>query len=113
MCYIITINMTPFYLFKKVTPQKLVTMNALALVVFVLFFLTSTLVHADHIASHGTNAEQQECYICHQGLDTPSGLLQPKVSSITSYFHCSYAIITTHFRGSYFVQPQLRAPPIF
>lgn len=105
--------MAQFSLFKKEAPKKLATMNAPALMVLVLFFLTSTFVHAEHIASHTINADQQECYICHQGLDTPSGISQAKLPIITSYSYCSYAITTSQVRGNYFVQPQLRAPPLF
>jgi len=87
-------------------------MNALALMVAVLFFLTSTLVHADHIATHAINAEQQECYICHQGLDTPSELPQVKSLFVASYCNSLFEAITAQNKVNYFVQPQLRAPPV-
>jgi len=96
----------------KETSKKLTTTNALTLVVFVLFFLTSILVHADHLATQATNVEQQECYICHQGLDTPPELPQVKNLFIASYCNNSYQTITAQFKANNFVQPQLRAPPV-
>ncbi len=105
--------MTLFSPFKKESSERLTTMNALALVVFALFFLTSTLAHADHLTTHAVNAEQQECYICHQGLDTPSEL--PHVDSlfVERYNNNLFAVITAQSQVNYFVQPQLRAPPTF
>jgi len=89
------------------------TMNAIAAMVFVLIFLASNLVHADHIASHTINAEQQECYICHQGLDTPPELSQVKNSFVVSYNVKLYALVTAELQVNNFVKPPLRAPPVF
>jgi hypothetical protein len=105
--------MTQFTPLEKETTKKYVTMNALALMVFVLFFLTSTLVHADHLASHTLHVDQQECYICHQGVDTPPELPQVKSPLIVSYRNSTYETLKLEFKVNYFVKPQLRAPPIF
>ncbi len=88
-------------------------MNALALMVFVLLFLTSTLVHAEHLAEHSINTEQQECHICHQGIDTPSELPQIQIYNAASYNLKPQKVTTIQGKARYFVQPQLRAPPIF
>ena len=87
-------------------------MNVLTLMVFVLFFLTSTLVHADHLATQAINAEQQECYICHQGIDTPPELPQVKNLFVASDSNNAYQAVTTQFKVNSFVLPQLRAPPV-
>lgn len=105
--------MTQFILLEKETTKNAVTMNALALMVFVLFFLTSTLVHADHLVSHTINVDQQECYICHQGVDTPPELPQVKSPYSANYCNNTYQTTKALFKLSSFVQPQLRAPPIF
>ena len=89
------------------------TMNALALMVFVLLFLTSTLVHADHIVEQSINVEQQECHICNQGIDKPTALPQVQPLSIVSYQLSPYEVVAARFKVSYFVYPQLRAPPAF
>ena len=87
-------------------------MNALALMVFLLIFLISTLAHADHIATQATNAELQECYICHQGIDTPPELPQVQTPFIASYHVSVYEVVTAQFKVNSFVHPQLRAPPV-
>ncbi len=90
-----------------------ITMNAIALMVFVVLFLTSALVHADHLIEQSLNVEQQECYICHQGLDTPAEL--PKIQTpfvVSSYLRVAKAV-TAEFKLNSFIQPQLRAPPTF
>jgi len=92
--------------------KKSATMNALAVMVFALFFLTSTLVHADHIATHAINAEQPECYICHQGIDTPTELPQVNSIFVASYCNNLFEAITAQSKVNYFIQPQLRAPPV-
>ena len=81
--------------------------------VFVLLFLASTLVHADHLTEQSTNVEQIECYLCHQGLDTPPELSQTQLLTTVSYFLPSQPAVTIEFMSNYFVQPQLRAPPVF
>lgn len=91
--------------------KKLSATNALALVVFVLFFLTSNIVHANHIAIQNSSVEQQECYICHQGLDTPPELPQIQHDFIAIYSSNLFEVVSTEFKVSSFVQPQLRAPP--
>ncbi len=93
--------------------NKLTTMNALALMVFVLLFLTSILVHADHLTDHSLNFEQQECYICHQGVDTPPELPQIRIHYAASYNFKPQKVTIVHGKVNHFIQPQLRAPPTF
>lgn len=88
-------------------------MTVLAVMVFVLLFLTSTFVHANHLTEHSINNEQQECHICHQGLDTPPELAPIQLNYAVSYYLKLQKIINVHFDVSYFMQPQLRAPPTF
>jgi hypothetical protein len=102
-----------FFNTNKKASTQITTMNVIALMVFVLLFLLSTLAHADHLAEQTTNVEQSECYICHQGLDTPPELPQVQLLSITHYFFTPKPIVTTGLKASYFVKPQLRAPPVF
>lgn len=118
MCYIITIDMMLFsqlnsFQAKNTELKKVETMNALALVVFVLLFLISTVAHADHITAQANNAEQQECFICHQGLDSPSELPKVKTIVASSYSLKTYQTFSPLFNTSSFLQPQLRAPPVF
>lgn len=91
--------------------NKLTAMNAIALMVFVLLFLTSTLVHADHI-TEAINVEQQECHICHQGIDTPPELPHVQAFFGASYNANIYDVVTAQFKVDDFLQPQLRAPPV-
>jgi len=88
-------------------------MNALALMVIVLLFLTSTLVHADHLTEHSLSSEQQECYICLQGVDTSPELPQIRFHYVASYNLKLQKVTRVHGKVSHFIQPQLRAPPIF
>lgn len=105
--------MTFFPHANKISGEKQLTMSALALMVFVLLFLTSTLVHASHLTEQSSNVEQQECYICYQGIDSPPELPTLKSHAIASnYFHAQ-RIITPDVKWFFFVQPQLRAPPLF
>ena len=90
-----------------------VTMNAIALMAFVLLFLTSTLAHADHLIEQSINVEQQECYICHQGLDTPSELPTIQTPVVINLYLSVVKVVTADFKLNSFVQPQLRAPPRF
>lgn len=105
--------MTIYFQLKKESSDKKITMNAFALVVFLLLFLTSSLVHADHIATYSTNAEQQECYICHQGLDNPPKVAQINLPFVTGYGQHVCDAIQVNFKLNFFVLPQLRAPPTF
>ncbi len=86
-------------------------MKAIALMVFVLLFLTSALAHADHLAGQAIMVEQQDCHICNQGLDTPPELTQIQAIVITGYKVLISKKTTTKFAFSYFFQPPLRAPP--
>jgi len=95
---------------QAITP---VTMNAIALMAFLLLFLTSTLAHADHLIEQSVNVEQQECYICHQGLDTPSELPTIQTPVVTSLYLSVVKVVSAGFKLNSFVQPQLRAPPRF
>jgi len=105
--------MTLFSQLNKNSINKLTTMNALALMVFVLLFLTSSLVHADHLIEQATQVEQSACYICHQGVDTPPKLLQPQAPLVASYIFVNNEKSIEPFKSGNFLQPQLRAPPIF
>lgn len=93
--------------------KKISTMNVSALVVFLLVFLLSIFAHANHVAIDTLNAEQQDCYICQQSLDTPPEL--PKIQSefFASYCYSTIDLVSALFKGSDFAQPQLRAPPVF
>ena len=102
-----------FFQFNRKALKQITTMNVRALMVFVLLFLASTLVHADHLTEQGTHVEQVECYLCHQGIDTPPELPSVQLASIASYFSPVQAAATIEFKRYYFVQPQLRAPPTF
>lgn len=94
----------------KSTTNNLTTMKAIALMVFLLLFLISTLAHADHLVSQATSIEQQDCHICNQGIDTPPEL--PQVHAIiTRYNLVTQAIATADFSLSNFVKPPSRAPP--
>ena len=104
--------MTPISHLNKETYKNITSVNALALAVFVLLFLMSTLVHANHIASNAIHAEQQECYICHQGIDTPPVLTQVKNIFVASYYTDLYDLSIAKFKVNNFVQPPLRAPPV-
>lgn len=100
-----------FTLHKKVA-TPITTMNAQALMVFLLLFFASTLVHADHLIEQGTNVEQIECYLCHQGLDTPPELPQIQLFAVTSHFISLQTVTSVEVKSSDYVQPQLRAPPL-
>jgi hypothetical protein len=105
--------MTPITSLTKVRLKKNKTTNALALVVFLLFFLTSTLSHANHIVSDVVHAEQQECYICHQGLDTPPEFPEINQLFIANYGTKLFKIVIVQLKANNFIQPPLRAPPVF
>lgn len=102
-----------FFQVNRKALKKPTAMNAIALMAFVLFFLTSNLVHADHLIEQATQIEQSECYICHQGLDTPPKLPQVLAPYVASYHLVNYEVTTAQFKSNSFVQPQLRAPPVF
>jgi len=89
------------------------TMNVFASVFFVLLFLTSTLVHANHLIEQPTHVEQQECFICHQGIDTPPELPHIQYVAVARYCFTLSKTMATAFKHYFFVQPQLRAPPSF
>jgi hypothetical protein len=106
------ISQLRFVQVKNKESKNLATMNALALMAFLLTFLFSTLAHADHIATHALNAEQQECYICHQEIDTPPELPHVRASFSLSYNANIYDVVTAQFKVDDFFKPQLRAPPV-
>ncbi len=105
--------MTLFLQVNKKSTNNVATMNAFALMVFVLLFITSTLVHADHLIEQATDVEASECYICHQGIDTPSELPPIQIHTTADYSLNLNITISAVFKDNHFVQPQLRAPPIF
>jgi len=86
-------------------------MKAIALMVFVLLFLTSTLAHADHLVDQRAAVEQQDCQLCIQGIDTPPGLPQVQEFVVTRYNLYTSHVNTADFVLNQFVQPRLRAPP--
>ena len=102
-----------FFQVNRKALKQITTMNVPTLMVFVLLFLASSLVHADHLTEQSTNIEQLDCYLCHQGIDTPPELPQVQVLTIISYFLSAQSLFNIEFKGNYFVQPQLRAPPVF
>jgi hypothetical protein len=108
--------MTSTYQHRALTSENevknITTMNALALMVFLLLFLTSTIAHAQHLAVDSGIVEQQECHICYHNIDTPPEFpeIQPLASS--HYFISINKDTVTFFKTSNFVQPPLRAPPI-
>ncbi len=87
------------------------SISAYATMLFVLLFLASSLAHADHLFDVTSIAEQQECHICHQGIDAPPELSQFEfnITSIYSYISSKIAVVVVN--KLYFIQPQLRAPP--
>lgn len=95
----------------KSTTNNLTTMKAIALMVFLLLFLISTLAHAEHLVSQVTAIEQQDCHICNQGIDTPTELTQVQATIVTRYNLVNQVIYTADFSLSNFVKPPLRAPP--
>lgn len=104
--------MTQISQFTNETAKKITATNVLALVVFLLFFLSSTLVHANHIVAEAIHAEQQECYICHQGIDNPPELPQIKNLFVASYNNKFFQLVSTQCKVSNYILPPLRAPPI-
>jgi len=95
-------------------PTKILsTMNAFVVVGFLLLFFTSVLVHANHLIDQTTHVEQQECFVCHQGIDTPPELPQIQYCAVASYYFTLFKTATAAFKHYFFVQPQLRAPPSF
>lgn len=86
-------------------------MNAIALMVFVLLFLTSVVAHADHLVDQRTTVEQQGCQLCNQGIDTPPELPKIQAIVVTRYHLFIDQITTAEFTLSQFIQPLLRAPP--
>jgi len=86
-------------------------MKAIALMVFVLLFLTSVLAHADHLVAQKTTSEQQGCQLCNQGIDTPPELPQVQAPVVTRYSFFTAKVTTVEFTLTQFVQPLLRAPP--
>jgi hypothetical protein len=95
----------------KNTTNNVTTMNAIALMAFVLMFLTSVLAYADHFVAQGTTTEQQNCHMCNQEVDTPPE--SPKIQAIvvTRYNFFTAKVTTAEFTLSQFVKPLLRAPP--
>lgn len=87
------------------------SMKAMALMVFVLCFLTSVLTHAEHLVSPSVTAEQQDCHLCNQGIDTPPELPHVQAQANNSYSVIIFELIVAEFKRSNFVLPSLRAPP--
>jgi len=95
----------------KSTTNNLTTMKAIALMVFLLLFLISTLAHADHLVAQATAIEQQDCHICNQGIDTPPELPKVQAIAVSRYNLVISKIATAEFVLSNFVKPPSRAPP--
>jgi len=87
------------------------SMKAMALMVFVLCFLTSVLTHAEHLVSPSVTVEQQDCHLCNQGIDTPPELPHVQAQANNSYSVIIFELIVAEFKRSNFVLPSLRAPP--
>lgn len=86
-------------------------MKAIALIVVVLIFLISLLAHADHLALQKTIADQQDCQLCNQGIDTPPELSEIQAIIATRYSSLTIKITIAKSTFSQFFQPLLRAPP--
>ena len=95
------------------TATKLPTMTVMTVMVFLLCFFTSAMVHAEHVAKTNSNVEQQECYLCHQGIDTPTQSPQIQFVSIVKFGLLTENFTLVFVKNNDFVQPLLRAPPIF
>lgn len=93
------------------TDTNLITKNALALLVVLLLFLLSTLVHATHLTDELNHEEQQTCYICHQGIDTPPELPKIQISLASNISNEIYVEVTPFFDTNSYFLPLLRAPP--
>ncbi len=91
--------------------NNLTTMKAIALMVFLLLFLTSVLAHADHLVFQETTVEQQDCHICNQGIDTPPELPKIQAIAVNRYTLITSQLTTTKFTVNYFVLPPSRGPP--
>jgi len=83
--------------------------SAFALVLFLCAFLS----HSEHITSHTSQLEQQECYLCSQGLDTVKA--NHSISLLIVQVFQNVAINTELMlaQSPYFGLPLLRAPPRF
>lgn len=92
--------------------KNITTMNAIALMVFLLLFLTSTLVHAQHIAVNSDIVEQQECHICYHSSDMPPVFPEIQVCTAHHYMLDVNQYTATLTKTNNFVQPPLRAPPV-
>lgn len=91
--------------------NNLTTMKAVALMVFLLLFLTSVITHAEHLVFHDTTLEQQDCKLCNHGVDTPPDLLKIKALGITRYYFVVSKVKATKHTPDYFINPPSRAPP--
>lgn len=87
-------------------------MKASALVVFLLLFLTSVIAHAEHLVFQEISAEQQDCHLCNQGIDTPPELPQVQATSVTRFDFVTSQKLTQKLLLNDFVQPPSRAPPV-
>ena len=92
--------------------KNITTMNATALMVFLLLFLMSTIAHAQHITEYSDNIEQQECHICHHNIDTPPEFPQIQPLATNRYIFTVNKDTVTVYKANNFVQPPLRAPPV-
>ena len=97
----------------QTSQHNLTTMKAIALMVFLLCFLTSTFAHAEHLVAQDNIAEQQDCQLCNQGIDTPPDIPQLKETVVTRYNVFAAIVTTADFTSTQFIQPPLRAPPCF
>ncbi|MGL1959024.1 MAG: hypothetical protein OCD00_17125 [Colwellia sp.] len=89
--------------------KKLNIISAIVLMAFLFAFIS----HAQHFTESVVSAEQQHCYICHQGIDTP-----PDISTYFVILTSAYAVFIVEstvpaVNVSTFIQPPLRAPPAF
>lgn len=91
--------------------NNLTNMKAVALMVFLLLFLTSVIAHAEHLVFQDTTLEQQDCQLCNHGIDTPPDLLKIKMLGVTRYYFVISKAIATKYTPGYFIIPPSRAPP--
>ncbi|RHW76602.1 hypothetical protein [Colwellia sp. RSH04] len=83
--------------------------STLVLMVFLCAFIS----HSDHITSQASQFEQQDCYLCYQGLDTVEA---NNSVSIFVVKHFQNVVIHTELmlaHTPYFGLAKLRAPPRF
>lgn len=93
--------------------HKIKNMNSKVFMFFLLSFLFSTLAHADHLIEHSVNVQIEDCYICHQDIDTPEALFDIQKPPTYNYTFTLKSSTLAKAKANSFVLPHLRAPPSF